>query len=188
MKKIKLIFVFLFLILINSQSNSEELNKLFLKLKKAENISEALNLEKKIWKLWVTSGSNKKNNLEMKKGINFFNNGELENALNIFLNLCKVDPEWAEPFNKVATIKFLQKDYLTSIKYIKLTLEKERRHFGAISGLAQINLRLGRFENALKNINHALQIHPFIGIQKIKPFLLEKLNKKEINLHLNIIN
>ena len=106
----------------------------------------------------------------------------------MFLNLCKVEPEWAEPFNKVATIKFLQKDYFTSIKYIKLTLERERRHFGAISGLAQINLRLGRFENALNNVDQALKIHPFIGIKKIKPFLLEKLNKKEINLYLNFRN
>ena len=188
MKKIKFIFVFIFLILINSHSNSEDLNNLFLKLKKAENFSEASYLEKKIWKLWITSGSNKKNNLEMKKGIKFLNNGELKNALQVFLNLCKAEPEWAEPFNKVATIKFLQKDYITSIKYIKLTLKKERRHFGAISGLAQINLRLGRFESALKNINEALNIHPFIGVKKIKPFLLENLKKKEINLHLNFIN
>ena len=67
-------------------------------------------------------------------------------------------------------------------------MEKERRHFGAISGLAQINLRLGRFENALKNINEALKIHPFLEIKKIKPFLLEKLKKKEIKFHLNFIN
>ena len=124
----------------------------------------------------------------MNKGIIFLNNGDLNNALKVFLNLCKVEPKWAEPFNKVATIKFLQKDNITSMKYIKLTLERERRHFGAISGLAQINLRLGRFEHALKNINQALEIHPFIGIKKIKPLLLEKLKKREINLYLNHIN
>ena len=124
----------------------------------------------------------------MNKGIIFLNNGDLDNALKVFLNLCNVEPEWAEPFNKVATIKFLQKDYLTSIKYIELTLKKERKHFGAISGLAQINLSLGRFEKALKNINQALKIHPFIGIKKLKPFLLKKLKKREINLLLNIVN
>ena len=188
MKKIKLIFVILFLILVNSHSNSNELNYLFFKLKNAENFSEAINIEKKIWNIWITNGSDQRNNLEMSKGVILLNNGKLNNALKLFLNLCKVEPEWAEPFNKVATIKFLQKDYLTSIKYIKLTLEKERRHFGAISGLAQINLRLGKFENALKNINEALKIHPFVGIKKIKPLLLEKLNKKEINFHLNYIN
>ena len=188
MKKIKLIFVILFLILVNSHSNSNELNYLFFKLKNAENFSEAINIEKKIWNIWITNGSDQRNNLEMSKGVILLNNGNLNNALKVFLNLCEVEPEWAEPFNKVATIKFLQKDYLTSIKYIKLTLEKERRHFGAISGLAQINLRLGKFENALKNINEALKIHPFVGIKKIKPLLLEKLNKKEINFHLNYIN
>jgi len=188
MKKIKLIIIILFLILVNSNSHSDELNYLFLKLKNAENLSEATSIEKKIWNIWITKGSEQKNNLEMSKGVILLNNGNLNKALKVFLNLCKVEPEWAEPFNKVATIKFLQKDYLTSIKYIKLTLEKERRHFGAISGLAQINLRLGEFENALKNINEALKIHPFVGIKKIKPLLLEKLNKKEINFHLNYIN
>ena len=188
MKKIKLIFTILFLILANSPSISDELNDLFLKLKNAENLSEATSIEKKIWNIWITKGSEQKNNLEMSKGVILLNNGNLNKALKVFLNLCKIEPEWAEPFNKVATIKFLQKDYLTSIKYIKLTLEKERRHFGAISGLAQINLRLGKFENALKNINEALKIHPFVGIKKIKPLLLEKLNKKEINFHLNYIN
>ena len=188
MRKIKYIFIILFSIFISSNSSSDELNILFLKLKNAENFSEAANLEKKIWNIWITNGSNQKNNLEMNKGIMFLSNGNLNNALKIFLNLSKVEPEWAEPFNKVATIKFLQKDYLTSIKYIKLTLKKERRHFGALSGLAQINLRLGRFENALKNIDQALKIHPFIGVKNIKPLLLEKLNKKEINFHLNIIN
>ena len=188
MRKIKYIFIILFSILISSNSSSDELNILFLKLKNAENFSEAANLEKKIWNIWITNGSNQKNNLEMNKGIMFLNNGNLNNALKVFLNLSKVEPEWAEPFNKVATIKFLQKDYLTSIKYIKLTLKKESRHFGALSGLAQVNLRLGRFENALKNIDQALKIHPFIGIKNIKPLLLEKLNKKEINFHLNSIN
>ena len=174
MKKIKFLFIMLFSILISSYSISDELNELFVKLKYAENFSQATNLEKKIWNIWITNGSSKKNNLEMNKGIIFLNNGNLNNALKVFLNLCKLEPEWAEPFNKVATIKFLQKDYLTSIKYIKKTLEKEKRHFGAISGLAQINLRLGRFENALKNINEAVKIHPFIGIKKLKPFLLKK--------------
>ena len=183
MKKIKLIFIFLFSFLISSHSISEELDYLFAKLKNAKSSYQAINLEKKIWNIWMTNGSNKKNNLKMNKGIIFFNNGDLNNSLKEFLDLCKVDPEWAEPFNKVATIKFLQKDYKASLKYIKLTLVKERRHFGAISGLAQINLHLRRFEDALINVNQALKIHPFIGIKKIKPFLLEKLKKKEINFY-----
>ncbi len=188
MIKTNFFFILITLLFLNSNGHTDELDKLFLKLKNAENLSEATSIEKKIWNIWITKGSEQKNNLEMSKGVILLNNGNLNKALKVFLNLCKIEPEWAEPFNKVATIKFLQKDYLTSIKYIKLTLEKERRHFGAISGLAQINLRLGKFENALKNINEALKIHPFVGIKKIKPLLLEKLNKKEINFLFNYIN
>ena len=188
MIKTNFFFILISVLFLNWNAHADELDKLFLRLKNAENFSKAVKLEKKIWNIWTTSGSNKKNNLEMYKGINFLNNGNINNALSVFLNLCKVEPKWAEPFNKVATIKFLQKDYITSIKYIKLTLKKESRHFGALSGLAQINLRLGRFENALKNVHQALKIHPFIGIKKIIPFLLKKLKKKEINFHLNFIN
>ena len=47
MKKIKLIFTILFLILANTPSISDELNDLFIKLKNAENFSEATSIEKK---------------------------------------------------------------------------------------------------------------------------------------------
>ena len=67
----------LFLILVNSNSNSDELNYLFLKLKNAENFSEATSIEKKIWNIWITSGSDQKNNFKMNKGILFLNNGNL---------------------------------------------------------------------------------------------------------------
>ena len=185
MNKINIVCILITLLSFNPDAYTDELDKLFLNLKNAKSISQATKLEKKIWNIWITNGSNKNNNLEMEKGIIFLNSGNLDDALDIFLSLIYIEPKWAEPFNKVATIKFLQKDYVTSIKYIKLTLEKERRHFGAISGLAQINLRLGKFENALRNIDEALKIHPFIRIKKLKPFLLEKLNKQEINFHLN---
>ena len=73
----------------------------------------------------------------------------------------------------------MQKDFESSIYYINLTLKLEPRHFGAMSGLAQINLSLNRYDEALKNVNDVLKIYPYIGIKKIKPFLLKKLNKKE---------
>ena len=60
MRKIKYIFIILFSFLISSNSSSDELNILFLKLKNAKSFSEAIKVEKKIWNIWVTNGSNKK--------------------------------------------------------------------------------------------------------------------------------
>ena len=103
----------------------------------------------------------------MSKGVKLLNNGNLNKALEVFLDLCEVEPEWAEPFNKVATIKFLQKDYLTSIKYIKLTLEKEKRHFGALSGQGLVQIKLKNYEKALSSYERVKKIYPSMRSPKI---------------------
>ena len=178
MKFIYLILLLFFLT--TSSSFSEVLNDLFLKLQNANDFTQAKELEKKIWDYWISSGSNQESNKKMSQGIQLLYDGKTDKALKVFLHLCKIEPKWSEPFNKVATIKFLQKDYQESIQYIKLTLKKEPRHFGAISGLVQIYINLGKFDDALKNINYVSRIHPFIEIKKIKPLLLKRLNKREL--------
>ena len=161
------VFLFFIIIFISFFHNafSSELDNLFLRLKQSENPMLARNYESKIWKLWLNNGTSDASNTQMQKGVDLLNNGKLDQALTIFIDISKKEPKWAESYNKIATIKFLKGDYLGSINDIKKTLKLEPRHFGAISGLAQINLRLGKFENALKNINEALKIHPFVGIK-----------------------
>ena len=88
----------------------------------------------------------------MKKCLINFQNGSLDKALNCFLNLHKLEQNWAEPLNKLATIKFMMGDYEGSLKDIRLTLQKEPRHFGAIAGLVQINFILKKYNEALANI------------------------------------
>ena len=100
----------------------------------------ARNYESKIWKLWLNNGSSDASNTQMQKGVDLLNNGKLDQALTIFIDISKKDPNWAESYNKIATIKFLKGDYLGSINNIKKTLKLEPRHFGAISGLVQINI------------------------------------------------
>ena len=59
MKNIKIICVILLSFLISSHSISQELDYLFVKLKNADNFSQAENIEKKIWNIWITNGSKK---------------------------------------------------------------------------------------------------------------------------------
>ena len=90
------------------KNNSDLNNFAYLKCSDYENIYDAI------------EHYQQKNNLEMSKGVILLNNGNLNKALKVFLNLCKIEPEWAEPFNKVATIKFLQKDYIGKNILIKI--------------------------------------------------------------------
>ena len=176
------IFIF-FIIIFTSFSNnafSNELDNLFLKLKQSENPMLARNYESKIWKLWLNDGSSDASNTQMQKGVDLLNNGKLDQALTIFKDISKKDPNWAESYNKIATIKFLKGDYYGSINNIKKTLKLEPRHFGAISGLVQINIILKKYEEALINLDYVLDIHPNIGIKKLRPYLKKLLKKSYI--------
>ena len=177
--KILSIFIVIF---VNFSHNaySSELDNLFLKLKQSTNPALAMDYEAKIWNLWLNNGSSKRSNSQMQRGLELLQNGKLDRALSLFKNLSKNDPIWAEPINKIATIKFLQGDYIGSINDIKSTLKLEPRHFGAISGLVQINIILKEYKQALKNLDYVLKIHPFIGIKKLKPYIQNLLNMSSI--------
>ena len=159
---------------------ASELDILFLKLKQTTNPNLAMNYEAKIWNLWLNNGSTKNSNSQMQKGLELLQNGKLDRALSIFKNLSKDEPAWAEPINKIATIKFMQGNYIGSINDIKSTLKSEPRHFGAISGLVQINIILKQYKQALKNLEYVLKIHPYIGIKKLKPYIQNLLKKSSI--------
>ena len=177
--KIYTIFIIIF-VNFSYIANSSELDNLFLKLKQSTNHNVAMDYEAKIWNLWLNNGSTKSSNSQMQKGLELLQNGKLDLALSIFKNLSKKEPIWAEPINKIATIKFLQGDYIGSINDIKSTLKLEPRHFGAISGLVQINIILKEYKQALKNLDYVLKIHPFIGIKRLKPHIQNLLKKSLI--------
>ena len=176
--------IFLFFIIIPisfpHKAYSSELDNLFLKLKLSDNAVLARNYESKIWKIWLNSGSSDSSNNQMQIGLKLMENGQLVHAQKVFEEISIKDPNWAESYNKIATIKFLKGDYSGSINDIQKTLKLEPRHFGAISGLVQINIILKNYEQALKNLEYVLKIHPNIGIKKLRPYLKKLLKKSTI--------
>ena len=175
-----LILCFLLFFLPINNAFSSNLDELFYQLKNAENPNLAKEHESKIWEFWLTAGSSKINNSDMQKGIGLMQSGQLDEALKLFINLSKSDPEWPEPINKIATIRYIQGDLYGSIRDIQLTLKLEPRHFGAIAGLAQINLALGRYKESLRNLDFAIDIYPFIGIKNLKPIVLDLIKKSQV--------
>ena len=126
------------------------------------------------------NGSSDASNNQMQIGLKLMENGQLVHAQKVFEEISIKDPNWAESYNKIATVKFLKGDYSGSINDIQKTLKLEPRHFGAISGLVQINIILKNYEQALKNLEYVLKIHPNIGIKKLRPYLKKLLKKSSI--------
>jgi len=183
--KLKYIFntvklLILILLLFSKTSFASDLTQLFSNLKNASDHEIAMKYEKKIWHYWHNDGSNEKNNAMMKKCLNHLDNGALKISLDCFITLKKIEKNWAEPVNKIATIKFLLGDYDGSLKDIKLTLLKEPRHFGAIAGSVQINIILKKYDRAIKDLDRLKEIHPHISILSIRPFILKLLKNSSI--------
>ena len=173
-------FILIIYFSLGSKVFGSELDTLFVHLKNAQNPIVAKEFENQIWKFWINDSSNENYRLRMKKGINLMQEGKLDEALNIFITLSILDPSWAEPLNKIATISYLQGNLYESIINIELTLKLEPRHFGAIAGLAQINFAIGKYQDSLNNLDYAISIYPYIGIRNLRPVLISMIEKSEI--------
>lgn len=69
-------------------------------------------------------------------------------------------PDWAEAWNKRATLCYLMERDDESVEAIHRTLELEPRHFGALCGLGEILRSRGETGAALLAFGLALRVHP----------------------------
>ena len=72
-----------------------------------------------------------------------------------------MQPDFAEAWNKRATVYFFNGEFEKSIQDIEKTLSLEPRHFGALDGLAQIYFLQDKFLKAAATYEQLLQILPF---------------------------
>jgi tetratricopeptide (TPR) repeat protein len=97
---------------------------------------------------------------------------DLETALSFLDDLVRLAPDYAEGWNKRATVHFLRDQYGRALEDIARTLTLEPRHFGAYAGLGIILDRLGDKKGALEAYRRAIAIHPHLpgaaeGIRKL---------------------
>ena len=183
MKKLSL-YVFLILmlggnILADSKDKDVELNQLFEQLKKSDDISIALEIEMKIWSIWSKHPTQEKLTQSLAKGSELMAEGELESAYKIFSTIIDSAPNWAEGWNKRATVLYLMGRYYDSLNDIDEVLKLESRHFGALSGHGLVQIKLGNYEKAIKSYQAVQKIYPSIRAAKVMIPQLRKLIKDE---------
>jgi tetratricopeptide (TPR) repeat protein len=86
--------------------------------------------------------------------------GKLEAAEAEFTRVIETAPDFAEGWNKRATVRFMRKDFVNSIADCQQTLARNSSHFGAASGQGLCHMSLGQYREAAVCFRRALDIHP----------------------------
>ena len=158
-----------------SEERETRLEQLFAILKDTKNEQLSQKAVQEIEAIWAKSGSDTIDLLDEWAG-DAANNKEYGKALDFLDNVVRLKPDYAEGWNKRATVHFLNRDFGLSIADVERTLELEPRHFGALAGLGIMLQDYNEDQRALYFMERALEINPLLKhIKKQTETLREKI-------------
>ena len=112
-----------------------------------------------LWQVWHRSGDAEVDR-RLQAGIDAMNRRALEEAVNIFSEIIDMAPDFAEGYNKRATVYYMQERYEESLEDCDKTLALNPIHFGALSGSGLVYLGLRNPVKALELFKRAIAVNP----------------------------
>jgi tetratricopeptide (TPR) repeat protein len=134
--------------------------------------------EHSVWQVWGRSGDAEADGL-LQVGIEEMNRGDGPAAVETFTKAIQRKPDFAEAWNKRATVYFLMGEPEKSLKDCDEVMKRNPAHFGALAGYGQIYLQLDQPERALTYFRRALRVNPNMrGVQQVIPQLEQLLTER----------
>jgi tetratricopeptide (TPR) repeat protein len=174
------LIIFFVLNVTNLEANdkNKKLDRLFNDLK-IKNATLSYKIEQKIWELWSTHPTDKSLTAMLAQGSGLVNKQKLDQAIVVFSKVIDLDPNWAEAWNKRATVLYMVGEFQKSQDDIDKVLELEQRHFGALAGQGLVNIKLENYEKAIMSYKKAQQIYPKMKSPKIMIKQIEELIRSQ---------
>lgn len=142
-----------------ADQNDAALARLFDALAASRSVAEAARYESEIWARWLESGSDAVDR-DLARGMSAMDRGDARAAMSAFDAVVEAAPDFAEGWNKRATLHWMLGNHAESVSDIDRTLALEARHFGALSGLSMIRESQHRPFEALEALEKVIAIHP----------------------------
>ena len=115
--------------------------------------------EQALWQVWSRSGDDEVDGL-LALGIEQMSAREGDAAVETFSRVIARRPDFAEGWNKRATVHYLMGAYAKSLADCDEVLKRNPHHFGALSGYGMIYLQLDQPARALEYFERALAVNP----------------------------
>ncbi len=151
-----------------AEVRAEQLDVLFAQLRKPGIDSGPV--EDKIWALWDASDSPTAEVL-LGQAQHAITDGAPAEALSILNRLIGANPDFAEAWNKRATLYYMNKQDDLALADIAHVLDLEPRHFGALAGKGMILARQQKYAAARDAYEEALAVNP--TLEDVKDALKE---------------
>ena len=153
---------------------------LFQALKAAPDDETARLIEGRIWAMWLVSGSDTAD-LLMSRARAAIEQNDADLAIQLLDAIIELKPDYAEAWNRRATLYFEKHDYGRAMSDIAQVLAREPRHFGALTGLGMILEDVGDNRRALEAFRRALEVDPRLErVPEIVKSLTEKVEGRGI--------
>ena len=167
---------------VSAETRDNKLNNLFKLLKNSEN-TESVEIENKIWKIWITHPSEDRRGYRLTEllaqGSLLINQRKFNKAYGLFSQIILEDPKWAEAWNKRATVLYIMGNYEQSQNDINEVLKLEKRHFGALSGQGLVQIKLKNYKKAIESYEEVEKLHPSMEAPKVMIPRIKKLIKEQ---------
>jgi len=121
----------------------------------------AATAEALLWSTWCHSGDAEVDRI-FRAGVEAMQQQKLSEAEGLFTRVIELKSEFAEGWNKRATVRFMRRDFAGSIADCQQTLARNGNHFGAASGQGLCHMSRNEFREAAVCFRRALDIHPHL--------------------------
>ena len=112
-----------------------------------------------VWLAWSRSGDAETDRL-LQSGTAEMGAHRHERAIEIFSDVIRRKPDFAEGWNKRATAYFLAGELRKSLANCDEVMKRNPQHFGALAGYGQIYVRLEEYDKAIAYFRHAVEVNP----------------------------
>ncbi len=154
-----LIVFLLFSCSLKADQNDARLEDLFEILSTTANDVQINEVTSNIWDIWHET-NDPSIEADFYRGLESMRTGDLIMAVAFFTRVIDKNPNFAEGWNKRATVYYMLGKFDASMMDIHETLKLEPRHFGAMDGMGLIFIHLEQFDKAIDIYDQMLKIFP----------------------------
>jgi tetratricopeptide (TPR) repeat protein len=160
---------------VDPERKAARLDALFTALLAAPSLPAAKAIEGRILLEWHQSGDEEIDRL-FRGALVAMEVRAFRSALRVLDRIVAAKPDFAEGWNKRATVYYYVAEYDRSLADIERTLALEPRHFGALAGLGMIMQDTGNLPGAIAAFERAVAVNPSLlnlkqAIEQLKPLV-----------------